>query len=151
MQEELGRWWYQSKSHDSRKMGIMFPLNVTKELHQWPEMGNRRRRWVTVAEAMETCKQVWMLDALSRLVRRLSSVLWEHTASPPRNIADQPPREKSGKLKRGSPVPTNEPESRVVRRKMPRQFDSILSFDEGFSRFLGDSVGSNCRSYLLYS
>ncbi|MQL99156.1 hypothetical protein Taro_031870 [Colocasia esculenta] len=72
IEERLGKWWYQSKSQDSRKVGILFPLNVTEELHQWPEMGNRRRRWVTVAEARESCQQPWMRKALDKLVDRLS-------------------------------------------------------------------------------
>ncbi|MQM21077.1 hypothetical protein Taro_054109 [Colocasia esculenta] len=156
VEKELGRWWYQSKSHDSRKMGIMFPLNVTEELRQWPEMGNRRRRWVTVAEARETCQQVWMLEALNILVDRLSSAMRVHTASPPLSIVDQP-CEKLGKLKRGTIVLRNEPESPVVRRKKPRQSNSRSSFAEGIvvrdriknGWFLGDCVGSNCRSYLL--
>ncbi|MQL99155.1 hypothetical protein Taro_031872, partial [Colocasia esculenta] len=121
VEEELGRWWYQSKSHESRKVGIMFPLNVTEELHQWPEMGNRRRRWVTVAQARETCQQVWMLEALDILVERLSSSPRAHGTAPPlgSNIAEQPNRE-LGKmnsididLMQGPAVPTS--------RKMERE------------------------------
>uniref|UniRef100_A0A1D1YAC2 Nudix hydrolase 17, mitochondrial n=1 Tax=Anthurium amnicola TaxID=1678845 RepID=A0A1D1YAC2_9ARAE len=68
----LGKWRYKSKTQDSYKLGYMFPMNVTEELIHWPEMENRKRRWVTVAEARETCQQPWMKKALDTLVKRLS-------------------------------------------------------------------------------
>ncbi|XP_078444788.1 nudix hydrolase 18, mitochondrial-like [Wolffia australiana] len=67
----LGKWRYKSKSQDMYKVGFMFPLNVTDELLQWPEMQTRRRKWVTAAEAREKCKEAWMKEALDRLVKRL--------------------------------------------------------------------------------
>ncbi|OAY67527.1 Nudix hydrolase 18, mitochondrial, partial [Ananas comosus] len=69
----LGKWKYKSRRHDSLHEGIMFPMNVTEELVQWPEMDVRERRWVTVAEAREKCEHIWMREALERLVRRLEN------------------------------------------------------------------------------
>ncbi|KAG1330563.1 nudix hydrolase 17, mitochondrial [Cocos nucifera] len=70
----LGRWKYKSKTYDAFYEGIMFPLNVTEVLVDWPEMDVRERRWVTVAEAREGCEHLWMKEALERLVKRLSNM-----------------------------------------------------------------------------
>ncbi|XP_008803888.1 nudix hydrolase 17, mitochondrial-like [Phoenix dactylifera] len=69
----LGKWRYKSRSHDAFYEGIMFPLDVTEELVDWPEMDVRKRRWVTVAEAREGCQHPWMKEALERLVTRISN------------------------------------------------------------------------------
>ncbi|CAA6664788.1 unnamed protein product [Spirodela intermedia] len=58
--ERLGTWNYKSKTQDLYKRGDMFPLNVTEELLQWPEMESRQRKWVTVDEAREKCRETWM-------------------------------------------------------------------------------------------
>jgi len=50
----------------------MFPLNVTEELEFWPEMESRKRKWVTIAEAREGCRDLWMREALEVLILRLS-------------------------------------------------------------------------------
>ncbi|PKA53553.1 Nudix hydrolase 17, mitochondrial [Apostasia shenzhenica] len=73
VERRLGRWSYKSRTHSAINEGIMFPLNVTEELDNWPEMSVRQRRWVSVAEAREGCQHPWMREALDRLVRRLSS------------------------------------------------------------------------------
>ncbi|KAL6631336.1 hypothetical protein ACP70R_028186 [Stipagrostis hirtigluma subsp. patula] len=73
----LGRWCYRSRSYDATYEGIVLPLRVTAELERWPEMGARRREWVTAAEAIERCPHWWMREALQRFADRLA--------------ADQPP------------------------------------------------------------
>ncbi|KAJ8492158.1 hypothetical protein OPV22_013879 [Ensete ventricosum] len=70
---KLGKWRYKSRAYDAYHEGIMFPMNVTQELGDWPEMHLRERKWVTVAEAKEGCQHPWMKEALERLVRRVSS------------------------------------------------------------------------------
>ncbi|CAD5165900.1 nudix hydrolase 17, mitochondrial-like [Musa acuminata AAA Group] len=70
---KLGKWRYKSRTYDAYHEGIMFPMNVTQELGDWPEMHLRERKWVTVAEAKEGCQHPWMKEALERLVRRVSS------------------------------------------------------------------------------
>ncbi|CAL9150059.1 unnamed protein product [Musa hybrid cultivar] len=70
---KLGKWRYKSRTYDAYHEGIMFPMNVTQELGDWPEMHLRQRKWVTVAEAKEGCQHPWMKEALERLVRRVSS------------------------------------------------------------------------------
>lgn len=47
VERRLGKWRYPSKTQQKLHEGIMFPLNVTKELVQWPEMEVRKRRWVS--------------------------------------------------------------------------------------------------------
>ncbi|XP_072953738.1 nudix hydrolase 17, mitochondrial-like [Typha angustifolia] len=73
VEARLGNWRYRSRRYDQIYEGVMFPLNVTKELLQWPEMAVRKRKWVTVAEAREGCQHLWMREALDRLVSRLSN------------------------------------------------------------------------------
>ncbi|WOK93158.1 hypothetical protein Cni_G01851 [Canna indica] len=73
LERKLGKWKYKSRTYDATYEGIMFPLNVTEELGNWPEMHMRERKWVTVAEAKEGCQHPWMKEALERLVKRLSS------------------------------------------------------------------------------
>ncbi|MQL94206.1 hypothetical protein Taro_026863 [Colocasia esculenta] len=85
----LGKWRYKSKAQDTYKLGYMFPLNVTEEMLHWPEMESRKRRWVTVAEARETCQQPWMRKALDKLVKRLSDST-ESNRAPPRVTPLQP-------------------------------------------------------------
>ncbi|CAD5168088.1 unnamed protein product [Musa acuminata subsp. malaccensis] len=73
LQRKLGKWKYKSRTYGAVHEGIMFPLNVTEELGDWPEMHTRERKWVTVADAKEGCQHPWMKEALDRLVKRLSS------------------------------------------------------------------------------
>ncbi|XP_010926116.1 nudix hydrolase 17, mitochondrial [Elaeis guineensis] len=74
IERKLGRWKYKSKTYDAFYEGIMFPLNVTEVLVDWPEMDVRARRWVTVAEAREGCEHLWMKEALEILITRLSNM-----------------------------------------------------------------------------
>ncbi|CAO1947424.1 unnamed protein product [Urochloa humidicola] len=62
----LGRWCYRSRSYDATYEGFVLPLRVTAELDRWPEMGARRREWVSPAEAIERCQHAWMREALQR-------------------------------------------------------------------------------------
>lgn len=48
LQEILGKWSFKSKRYGTMYDGFMFPLHVTKELDDWPEMNVRRRRWVSI-------------------------------------------------------------------------------------------------------
>jgi diphosphoinositol-polyphosphate diphosphatase len=43
----LGYWHYKSRRYDQTYEGYMFPLHVTDELQQWPEMTSRKRTWVS--------------------------------------------------------------------------------------------------------
>ena len=62
----LGRWCYRSRSYDATYEGFVLPLRVTAELERWPEMGARRREWVSPAEAVARCPHAWMREALQR-------------------------------------------------------------------------------------
>ncbi|XP_074564407.1 nudix hydrolase 17, mitochondrial-like [Curcuma longa] len=66
---ELGKWL----GEDRDKIHYMFAMRVTEVLQQWPEMGRRDRKWVTVAEARQVCKHPWMREALERLEELVSS------------------------------------------------------------------------------
>lgn len=46
-QGKLGKWRYKSRTYDAYHEGIMFPMNVTQELGDWPEMHLRERKWVS--------------------------------------------------------------------------------------------------------
>ncbi|WOL08819.1 nudix hydrolase 21, chloroplastic-like isoform X1 [Canna indica] len=82
VEESLGKWRYESKSHCNKvHEAIMFPLNVTEELICWPEKTLRTRKWISAAEAMAECKQSWMKEALARLLSRLSCSELEGFAS----------------------------------------------------------------------
>ncbi|XP_058079354.1 nudix hydrolase 18, mitochondrial-like [Magnolia sinica] len=73
VQERLGKWSFKSKRYGTYYDGFMFPLLVKEQLDLWPEEHVRHRRWVTVAEARESCQQWWMKEALETLVNRLSN------------------------------------------------------------------------------
>ncbi|KAA8529006.1 hypothetical protein F0562_033506 [Nyssa sinensis] len=81
---ELGRWCFKSKSCGTYHEGRMFPLLVTEQLELWPEKNVRRRIWMSVAEAKEVCQQMWMKEALDKLVDRIKS-------SPQQKEEDVPP------------------------------------------------------------
>lgn len=42
----------------------MFALFVREELESWPEQSIRQRSWLTITEAVESCRHPWMRDAL---------------------------------------------------------------------------------------
>ncbi|XP_020584175.1 nudix hydrolase 18, mitochondrial-like [Phalaenopsis equestris] len=71
VESKLGKWMYISNRYNVLYEGHMFPLNVTEELSNWPEMEVRKRRWVSVAEAREGCQHAWMREALEVLLTRL--------------------------------------------------------------------------------
>ncbi|KAG8072282.1 hypothetical protein GUJ93_ZPchr0006g44145 [Zizania palustris] len=71
----LGCWYYKSRRYEQTYEGIMFPLRVTDELLQWPEMFSRKRTWATVQQVMDGCKHGWMCEALDRLVSRHAMLL----------------------------------------------------------------------------
>jgi len=70
MGKVLGCWHYQSRRYQTTYEGIMYPLRVTDELQQWPEMASRKRTWATVQQVMEGCQHCWMREALEELVSR---------------------------------------------------------------------------------
>ncbi|KAG6475885.1 hypothetical protein ZIOFF_065115 [Zingiber officinale] len=68
IQGRIGTWVYKSRTHEAHYQAIMFPMKVTEELaHQWPEMHQRQRAWVSIAEAKERCRHWWMKEALDRM------------------------------------------------------------------------------------
>ncbi|KAK6931307.1 NUDIX hydrolase domain [Dillenia turbinata] len=71
VENELGRWKFESKSQGTVHEGYMFPLLVKEQLDLWPEKNIRERRWMTVEEARKACKIEWMRKALDALVQRL--------------------------------------------------------------------------------
>ncbi|KAL0334371.1 UNVERIFIED_CONTAM: Nudix hydrolase 16, mitochondrial [Sesamum angustifolium] len=44
----------------------MYALHVKEELDSWPEKSSRERSWLTVPEAIESCRHAWMRDALEK-------------------------------------------------------------------------------------
>ncbi|KAK4392525.1 Nudix hydrolase 16, mitochondrial [Sesamum angolense] len=44
----------------------MYALHVKEELDSWPEKSCRERSWLTVREAIESCRHAWMRDALEK-------------------------------------------------------------------------------------
>lgn len=45
----------------------VFPLRVTEELDDWPEKGQRRREWVTPAEAASRVAEARLIELLVAL------------------------------------------------------------------------------------
>ncbi|KAK6149063.1 hypothetical protein DH2020_016588 [Rehmannia glutinosa] len=44
----------------------MYALHVKEELDCWPEKSHRERSWLTIPEAIECCRHVWMREALEK-------------------------------------------------------------------------------------
>ncbi|KAL2226037.1 nudix hydrolase 16, mitochondrial isoform X1 [Sesamum indicum] len=44
----------------------MYALHVKEELDSWPEKSRRERSWLTIPEAIECCRHVWMREALEK-------------------------------------------------------------------------------------
>ncbi|KAH7522883.1 hypothetical protein JRO89_XSUnG0090100 [Xanthoceras sorbifolium] len=42
----------------------MYALLVKEELDSWPEQSTRQRSWLTIPEAVESCRHPWMREAL---------------------------------------------------------------------------------------
>ncbi|KAF5446012.1 hypothetical protein F2P56_031677 [Juglans regia] len=66
----LGYHQFKSKTHQDEFCpeglckAAMFALFVKEELESWPEMNTRKRTWLTVPEAVDSCRHSWMRDAL---------------------------------------------------------------------------------------
>lgn len=69
-QHYLGEYLFKSKTiqdgftTEGLCKATMFALLVKEELECWPEMSHRRRSWLTIPEAMESCRHPWMRKAL---------------------------------------------------------------------------------------
>ncbi|XP_051138549.1 nudix hydrolase 16, mitochondrial isoform X2 [Andrographis paniculata] len=44
----------------------MYALHVKEELDSWPEKSLRERSWLTVPEAIDCCRHLWMREALEK-------------------------------------------------------------------------------------
>ncbi|XP_023537746.1 nudix hydrolase 16, mitochondrial-like isoform X2 [Cucurbita pepo subsp. pepo] len=66
----LGIYHFKSKtqqdefSPEGLCRAAMYALFVNEELESWPEQNTRNRSWVTIPEAIESCRHAWMRDAL---------------------------------------------------------------------------------------
>ncbi|KAB1225004.1 Nudix hydrolase 16, mitochondrial [Morella rubra] len=66
----LGDYKFKSKTHQDEFSpeglckAAMFALFVKEELDSWPEMSTRKRTWLTIPEAVDSCRHAWMRDAL---------------------------------------------------------------------------------------
>ncbi|KAI4339481.1 hypothetical protein MLD38_024423 [Melastoma candidum] len=82
-EKSIGMWEFRSKSSQEEDCsspvggcrGHMFTLEVTEELHAWPEQDNHSRRWVNVKEAFELCRYEWMRQALMKFAASLDAEL----------------------------------------------------------------------------
>ncbi|KAF7804008.1 nudix hydrolase 16, mitochondrial [Senna tora] len=69
-EEFLGYYEFKSKTlqDDCCPEGIckaaMFALLVKEELQFWPEQSTRKRSWLTIPEAVHSCRHQWMRNAL---------------------------------------------------------------------------------------
>jgi diphosphoinositol-polyphosphate diphosphatase len=70
LQDFLGNYEFKSKSHQDEFSpeglckAAMYALYVKEELATWPEHETRTRKWLTIEEAVESCRHPWMKDAL---------------------------------------------------------------------------------------
>lgn len=66
----LGDYEFKSKTHQDEFSpeglckAAMYALYVKEELETWPEQKTRTRTWLTIEEAVESCRHAWMKDAL---------------------------------------------------------------------------------------
>ncbi|KAJ6702440.1 hypothetical protein OIU74_013574 [Salix koriyanagi] len=66
----IGYYEFKSKTHqdDCCPEGLckaaMYALLVKEELELWPEQSTRTRSWLTMSEAVESCRHKWMEEAL---------------------------------------------------------------------------------------
>ncbi|XVF00224.1 hypothetical protein REPUB_Repub03eG0266600 [Reevesia pubescens] len=66
----IGYYHFKSKTHQDEfnSEGLckaaMFALFVKEELDLWPEQGTRTRSWLTIPEAVQSCRHAWMKEAL---------------------------------------------------------------------------------------
>lgn len=66
----LGYFEFRSKTHQDEfnPQGLckaaMFALFVKEELNSWPEQKFRNRNWLSLSEALGSCRHAWMRDAL---------------------------------------------------------------------------------------
>ncbi|KAL0708029.1 hypothetical protein Bca4012_074455 [Brassica carinata] len=66
----LGDYEFKSKTHQDEFSpeglckAAMYALYVKEELETWPEQKTRTRTWLTIGEAVESCRHAWMKDAL---------------------------------------------------------------------------------------
>ncbi|KAJ4720402.1 Nudix hydrolase 16, mitochondrial-like protein [Melia azedarach] len=66
----LGHYQFKSKTHQDEFSpeglckAAMFALFVNEELESWPEQSTRQRSWLTIPDAVESCRHPWMREAL---------------------------------------------------------------------------------------
>ncbi|KAL4388640.1 hypothetical protein GQ457_09G026440 [Hibiscus cannabinus] len=66
----IGFYNFKSKTHQDEFSpeglckAAMFALLVKEELSSWPEQSTRMRHWLTIPEALQSCRHEWMKDAL---------------------------------------------------------------------------------------
>lgn len=72
VQHFLGCYSFKSKtlqdeySPEGLCRAAMYALHVKEELDSWPEKSHRERSWLTIPEAIECCRHVWMREALEK-------------------------------------------------------------------------------------
>lgn len=72
VQHFLGYYAFKSKtvqeecSPEGLCKAAMYALHVNEVLESWPEKSLRERSWLTIPEAIESCRHVWMRDALEK-------------------------------------------------------------------------------------
>ncbi|CAN1128029.1 Nudix hydrolase 16, mitochondrial [Linum perenne] len=70
----IGDYNFKSKTHQDESCpeglckAAMFALLVKEELDSWPEQSRRKRTWLTIPQAVESCRHKWMEDALKHFV-----------------------------------------------------------------------------------
>ncbi|KAL1314475.1 hypothetical protein HN51_041283 [Arachis hypogaea] len=71
----LGIWEFRSKSNldlcctEGGCKGYMFAMEVTEELHTWPEQNNRSRQWLNIKQAFSLSRYEWMCSALEEFLK----------------------------------------------------------------------------------
>ncbi|OWM78461.1 nudix hydrolase 16, mitochondrial [Punica granatum] len=85
----LGHYDFKSKTHQDEFCpeglckAAMFALLVKEELKSWPEQSIRERSWLTIPEAIESCRHPWMREALvDGFLKWHSENMGEENASP---------------------------------------------------------------------
>ncbi|KAK4787855.1 hypothetical protein SAY86_011688 [Trapa natans] len=70
LKDHIGHYDFRSKTHQDEFCpeglckAAMFALLVEEELESWPEQSIRERSWLTIPDAVESCRHPWMREAL---------------------------------------------------------------------------------------
>jgi 8-oxo-dGTP pyrophosphatase MutT (NUDIX family) len=77
----LGKYTYQKWGGTCEV--VVFPMRVTKVLEDWPEAGQRKRKWNTINKAMKLLEKDDLKKMLIQFETRINKFRWVRNSSDP--------------------------------------------------------------------